>query len=180
MIRVPRVSKLLFARDKVWCPIIIIKASFRRITRWRLQPSSLHSRRSSLRAQAVDCGLHLQPHGPRLRSHHPGFLHPDGKDGARQMQTVRCCSLPSFKPIRVFISRLASPRLDIEINYLARTVTISTPGMPRRHQAVHYRLGTYVSKNSHSLTSLFPNYFIYRAGLSPSSSFSCFATSPIQ
>ena len=96
------------------------------------------------------------------------------------MQKVRSCSLSSFKPIRVFISRLPSPRLDIEINYLARTVTISTPGMPRRHQAVHYRLGTYVSKNSHSLTSLFPNYFIYRAGLSPSSSFSCFATSPIQ
>ena len=180
MIRVPRVSKLLFARDKVWCPIIIIKASFRRITRWRLQPSSLHSRRSSLRAQAVDCGLHLQPHGPRLRSHHPRFLHSDGEDEARQVQKVRSYSLSSFQPIRVFIFRLPAPRLDIEISYPARTVTISTQGMSRRHQAVHYRLGTYVSENSYSLTSRFPNYFIYRAGLSPSLSFRCFATSPIQ
>ena len=147
MIRVPRVPKLLLTRDKAWCQIIIIKNKFfRRITRRPLQPSTLHSRRSSHHAQAVNCGVHLQPHGARLRSHHPGFLHVDAENEARQMQKVCSPSLSSFRPIRVFIFRLPAPRLDVEINYGARTVTISTQGMSRRHQAVYYRLGTYVSE----------------------------------
>ena len=62
------------------------------------------------------------------------------------MQIVCSPFLSSFRPIRVLISRLPAPRLDVEINYDTRTVTISTLGMSRRHQAVHYRLGTYVSE----------------------------------
>ena len=67
------------------------------------------------------------------------------------MQKVSSSSLSSFQSIKVFIFRLPAPRLDVEINYPARTVTISTQGMSRRHQAVHYRLGTYVSEEFPSL-----------------------------
>ena len=67
------------------------------------------------------------------------------------MQIVCSPFLSSLLPIRVLIFRLPAPRLDVEINYDARTVTISTQGMSRRHQAVHYRLGTYVSEEFPSL-----------------------------
>ncbi len=137
--------KLLCTRDKDWCQIIMIKLIF-------LQDYSTAS-------SAFSCPLSLilsSRFCRQLRRVGTTSWYPPSISLSRT--SARLCKrrnspnanrmltpfLSSLRPIRVFIFRLPAPRLDVEINHDARTVTISTQGMSRRHQAVHYRLGTYV------------------------------------